>query len=433
MGTRVYIETWGCQMNLHQSEGLAGVLECAGYAIVDRLEDADVVLFNGCMVRGKAEEKLLGRIGAVAEEKRRRSVLLGVGGCFGQVHGAALLRRTREIDFVFGTRHHGKLPELIERARLGRTAALCPSDDASIDEVPFRRSSPVVAMVTITEGCSNACAYCIVPAARGPMRSRDPRAILEEVSAAMASGRPEILLLGQNVNAYGNDRRDVGTFADLLGRVADLRPARVRFTSSHPRDMTQDVLDRMAAHANICRHLHLALQSGSDRVLRAMGRGYDRARFLALVDAARRTLPGVNLTTDVIVGFPGETRGEFEETMSLVRLVRFGSIFAAKYSPRPGTRAAALADDVTAEEKEERLATLLDAQRQIAAEENERLVGSSVVVLVEGATRDGRVYGRADDHRTVVVTGRASVGDLVAVRVATASAAALSGSVERPA
>jgi tRNA-2-methylthio-N6-dimethylallyladenosine synthase len=189
----------------------------------------------------------------------------------------------------------------------------------------------------------------------------------------------------------------------------------------------------MAAHANVCRHLHLALQSGSDRVLQAMGRGYDRARFLALVDAARRALPGVNLTTDVIVGFPGETRGEFEETLSLVRLVRFGSIFAAKYSPRPGTRAAALADDVPAEEKEARLAAVLDAQRQIAAEENERLVGSSVIVLVEGATRDGRVYGRADDHRTVVVTGRADVGDLVTVRVETATAAALSGSVERPA
>ncbi len=433
MGTRVYIETWGCQMNLHQTEGIAGVLESAGLSVVDRLEDADVVLFNGCMVRGKAEEKLLGRLGAVAEEKRRRPVLLGVGGCFGQVHGQALFRRSSAIDFVFGTRRHGELPRLIETARGGRASLLCADEDVSLEETPLRRSSPAIAMVTITEGCSNACAYCIVPRARGPMRSRDREAILDEVRAAVETGRREILLLGQNVNAYGQDRPECGTFAALLGRVAAAGPRRIRFTSSHPRDMTPEILEVMAAHPNVCRHLHLALQSGSDRILAAMNRGYTRDAFLRTVDAARRAMPGINVTTDLIVGFPGETDVDFEDTLAVVRETRFGSIYAAKYSPRPGTRAAALADDVTADVKQARLARVLDAERVIAAEENARRVGSTVVVLVEEPARDGRWVGRADDHRTVVAEGTACVGDLVDVRITSSSASGLAGTVTGPA
>jgi tRNA-2-methylthio-N6-dimethylallyladenosine synthase len=433
MGTRVYIETWGCQMNVHQSEGMAGVLEEAGFSVVDRLEDADVILFNGCMVRGKAEEKLLGRIGAVAEQKRRRDVLFGVGGCFGQVHGAELFRRSRAIDFVFGTRQHGALPELIEKARGRRASLLSAEDDASLEETPFRRSGAATAMVTITEGCSNACAYCIVPRARGPMRSRSPEAILDEVRGVVRAGRREVLLLGQNVNAYGRDRPGFGSFAQLLARVAGEGPERIRFTSSHPRDMTQEVLDVIAAHGNVCRHLHLALQSGSDRILAAMSRGYRLDAFLQIVAAARRTLPGINVTTDLIVGFPGETVADFEETLAVVRDVRFGSIYAAKYSPRPGTRAADLVDDVTAAEKESRLAQVLDAERAIAAEENTRCVGRTVTVLIEAATEDGRHFGRADDHRTVVTEGDARVGDLIEVRVVSSLASALEGIVEGPA
>ena len=433
MGTRVYIETWGCQMNLHQSEGIAGVLEQAGLSVVDRLEDADVVLFNGCMVRGKAEEKLLGRIGAVAEEKRRRDVLLGVGGCFGQIHGDGLFRRSKSIDFVFGTRQHGALPGLIETARERRASLLSAEDDASLEETPFRRSGAVTAMVTITEGCSNACAYCIVPRARGPMRSRSPEAILAEVRGAVQAGRREVLLLGQNVNAYGRDQPDVGDFAMLLGRVAGEGPARIRFTSSHPRDMTQEILDVMAEHGNVCRHLHLALQSGSDRVLAAMNRGYRCDAFLRIVDAARRTLPGINITTDLIVGFPGETEADFEETLAVVRNVRFGSIYAAKFSPRPGTRAAALIDTVTSEEKEARLARVLEIERAMAAEENARCIGRTLVVLVEERAKDGRYVGRADDHRTVVADGCARVGDLVGVRILGSSASALTGTMESPA
>jgi tRNA-2-methylthio-N6-dimethylallyladenosine synthase len=410
---------------------MAGVLERAGLAIVDRLEDADVVLFNGCMVRGKAEEKLLGRIGAVVEEKRRRDVVFGVGGCFGQVHGDSLFVRSRAIDFVFGTRQHLALPDLIQQARRKRASLLSMADDASLEETPFRRTSAVTAMVTITEGCSNACTYCVVPRARGPMRSRDPEAVLAEVRSVVRGGHREVLLLGQNVNAYGRDRPVVGNFARLLERVSAEGPARIRFTSSHPRDMTQEILDVMAGHANVCRHLHLALQSGSDRVLGAMNRGYGRDNFLRIAEAARRTLPGINLTTDLIVGFPGETASEFEETLDVVREVRFGSIYAAKYSPRPLTRAAAMPDDVSRDEKERRLARVLDAERAIAAEENARFVGRTLGVLVEGETDSGRHFGRADDHRTIVVEGEVGVGDLALVTILRASASALTGAVQR--
>jgi tRNA-2-methylthio-N6-dimethylallyladenosine synthase len=262
------------------------------------------------------------------------------------------------------------------------------------------------------------------------MRSRDPEAILAEVQSVVRDGHREILLLGQNVNAYGRDRSSVGNFARLLERVSAEVPARIRFTSSHPRDMTQEILDVMAAHANVCRHLHLALQSGSDRVLGAMNRGYGRASFLRITKEARRTLPGINLTTDLIVGFPGESASEFEETLAVIREIRFGSIYAAKYSPRPLTRAADMPDDVSRDEKEQRLARVLEVERAIAAEENARFVGRTLTVLVEGDVDGGRHFGRADDHRTVVVEGEVGVGELVAVTILRASASALTGVVQ---
>ncbi|MDD5219533.1 MAG: tRNA (N6-isopentenyl adenosine(37)-C2)-methylthiotransferase MiaB [Candidatus Bipolaricaulis sp.] len=427
MAKRVYIETWGCQMNLHQSEELAGAMRAAGYDIVDALDRADVVLFNGCMVRQKAEEKLLGRLGAVVEQKRQRSVILGVGGCFGQVHAAAILARSAAVDFVFGTRGHASLPGLVERvARGGERAAVVDAADDEKEPVPVRRSS-VSAMVTITEGCSNFCSYCIVPYARGPMRSRPPERILAEVQTAVDEGYREVLLLGQNVNSYGRDQSSYGGFEKLLRRVARTGVDRVRFTSSHPRDLTDAMIEAMASEPRVCRHLHLACQSGSNRVLGEMRRGYTRERYLEIIDTARKAMADLNVTTDIIVGYPGESKEEFRDTLSLVEQARFGSVYAAKYSPRPLTRAAASADDVPPAEKEERLQRLLQVQRRIALEENRRFVGRDVMVLIEGRTRDGGSYGRAEDHRTVVVHGTVEVGELVPVRVAGAAAAALVG------
>ncbi|MBU0595542.1 tRNA (N6-isopentenyl adenosine(37)-C2)-methylthiotransferase MiaB [Candidatus Bipolaricaulota bacterium] len=414
-------------MNLHQSEGIAGVLLRAGYSLVDSINDADVVLFNGCMVRQKAEDKLYGRIGAAMEEKRARPMLLGIGGCLGQVRGESLLRRFPAIDFVFGSRGHGSLPGIIEQAECGQERLVSIDSPTGIEEIPFERAGAVTAMVTISEGCSNFCSYCIVPHARGPMRSRSSARILDEVGDLVACGYQEVLLLGQNVNAFGRDCPKEGGFAELLERVADTGIPRVRFTTSHPRDMTQDVLEAMAMHENVCNHLHLPCQSGSDRLLSVMNRGYDRARYIEVVGLARKTVKGINVTTDLIVGHPGETDADFAETMTLIDEVRFGSIFVAAYSPRPLTRSAQVEDDVPGATKADRLQQVLTRQRGIALEENERFVGRDVEVLLEGETRDGLVYGRTADHRTVVVdTG--AVGEWVTVRVDAATASGLAGS-----
>jgi len=414
-------------MNLHQSEGIAGVLSSAGYAIEENLDRADVVIFNGCMVRQKAEEKVFGRIGAVVEEKRKRPVLLGVGGCLGQIHGEALLKRIAFIDFVFGSSGHQSLPALIERARTQRLAEL--SEPVFDTESTARRMSQVSGMVTITEGCSNFCTYCIVPYARGPMRSRPSDLILKEVEQLLAAGYREVLLLGQNVNSYGRDQMDCGDFAGLLTTVAKTGISRVRFTTSHPKDMSETVLRVMEEEPNVCHHLHLACQSGSDDVLRAMNRRYDRNHYLSIAKMGRDFLPDLNITTDLIVGFPGETDDDFERTMDLIEIVRFGSVFAAKYSPRPMTRGAELPDDVPASVKEERLEHVLSRQRIIALEENQRFIGREIDVLIEGMTKDGELYGRADDHRTVMCHGDGDVGEMVTVHVEGTSASALSGGI----
>ena len=288
-------------------------------------------------------------------------------------------------------------------------------------------------MVTITEGCSNFCSYCIVPYARGPLRSRPPETILAEVDALIQEGYKEILLLGQNVDSYGRDNSQFGNFSTLLKQVAQTGIPRIRFTTSHPRDMTQEVLETLAQYDNVCPHLHLACQSGSDTILKTMNRGYTRRMFLDIVRAAQRTVDGINITTDLIIGHPGETEADFRATMELVEEARFGSIFAAKYSPRPGTRSAALPDDVSEETKDGRLQRILTRARQIAIEENEAYIGTTVEVLVEGETQLRRSYGRTTDHRTVVLRGSAKPGSFVPVRIEMVSAAALNGEALIPA
>ena len=415
-------------MNIHQSEGIIGVLEQDGFSLTESLADADVVIFNTCMVRQKAEEKVYGRIGAVVEQKRKRRVVLGVGGCMPQVRGENLLKRFPAIDFIFGSSDIASLPGIVHAAseKQGeRIAHVTPP--LGIDEVSPHRQSPVTAMVTITQGCSNFCSYCVVPYARGPLRSRNPDAILREVDEATRAGYPEILLLGQNVDSYGTDLPAYGSFAQLLGRIADVGTPRIRFTSSHPKDMTPQVIEQIAAHKNICKHIHLACQSGSDRILHEMNRGYTRSDFLSILAGARDVVPEINITTDLIVGYPGESDEDFAATLELIKQARFGSIFVAMYSPRPRTRSALLPDDVTPEVKSARLHAVLDLQREIALSQNKRRIGSKLVVLIEGKTRTGRAYGRTDAHRTVVIDGDASVGQFVPVFIEDATTAALIG------
>jgi len=428
MKKRLYVETWGCQMNIHQSEGIVGVLERSGFTLTESLADADVAIFNTCMVRQKAEEKVYGRVGAVVEEKRKRNVLLGIGGCLAQVRGEDLLRRFKAIDFIFGSNDLAALPRIVEEAaqtRHKRIAHLVPP--IGIDEVPYSRQSPVTAMVTITQGCSNFCSYCVVPYARGPLRSRDPHEILREVEQSTQAGYPEVLLLGQNVDSYGTDQPEYGSFAELLGQIANIGTPRIRFTSSHPKDMTMQVIEQIGSHDNICNHIHLACQSGSDRILAQMNRGYTRRGFLSILESARSVVPDINITTDLIVGYPGERREDFADTLELIRQAHFGSIFVAMYSPRPKTRSALVADDVPQEVKKERLHEVLDLQREIALSQNRSRIGLQLDVLIEGKTRDGRPYGRTDAHRTAVIAGEGAVGEFVRVFIEDATTAALVG------
>ncbi|HIQ00137.1 TPA: tRNA (N6-isopentenyl adenosine(37)-C2)-methylthiotransferase MiaB [Candidatus Bipolaricaulota bacterium] len=421
--------TWGCQLNAHRSEEIEGVLEQAGYRLVDRPEEADVVILNTCMVRQRAEEKVIGRVGELAR-LRRQGTLIGVGGCMAQGRKEELFQLAPGIDFAFGTAEIARLPELIDRARRGERPGHFPAP-LGWEHLPVRRRSPFKAYVTVAEGCSHACSYCIVPFVRGPLRSRPLPEILEELRELAGAGYQEVTLLGQNVDAYGKDLGDGTDFASLLRGVARVAIPRIRFTSSHPAYMTEDTIAAIAEGGNICEHVHLAVQSGSDRILRAMRRGYTRDGFLRIVDRLRAAVPGINITTDIIVGFPGETERDFEDTLSLIEEVGFGTVYVATYSPRPYTRAGQLSDSVPREEKARRLQEVLSLTRRIAHELHRRHIGDTVEVLVEGYLPEkARYYGKTRDFRTVLLSGEERlVGKFVAVRVEAASPGAMEGSV----
>ena len=421
--------TWGCQLNVHRSEEIEGVLERAGYLLVDRPEEADVVILNTCMVRQRAEDKVIGRVGELSRLKGR-GTLIGVGGCMAQGRKEELFRLAPAVDFAFGTADIARLPELIQRAQAGERPAHFP-EPLGLEELPVRRRSPFQAYVTVAEGCSHSCSYCIVPFVRGPLRSRPLAEVLAELKELAAAGYQEVTLLGQNVDAYGRDLRDGTDFAALLRAVAGIPIPRVRFTSSHPAYMTEDTIAAIAEGANICEHVHLAVQSGSDRILRAMRRGYTRERFLRIVERLRRAVPGVNVTTDVIVGFPGETEADFEATLSLIREVGFGTVYVAAYSPRPYTRAAVLPDSIPREEKARRLAEVLSLTRRIAHQLHRSRIGEEVEVLVEGYLPEkGLYHGKTRDFRTVLFPGEEGlVGKLIAVRVEGATPGAMLGQV----
>lgn len=421
--------TWGCQLNQHHSEELEGVLKQAGYEIVSRPEAADVVILNTCMVRQRAEDKVVGRVGELAR-LRRRGTLIGVGGCMAQGRKEELFKLCPQIDFAFGTGDWARLPELISKARAGQRPAHFPSPQGW-EELPVNRKSSFKAYVAIAEGCSHSCAYCIVPLVRGPFRSRPLPNILAELWELAQAGYQEVTLLGQNVDAYGSDLPAGPNFAHLLREVATIPIPRIRFTSSHPAYMTEDTIAAIAAGDNVCEHVHLAVQSGSDRILSLMGRGYTRGEFLEIAQALRREIPGINITTDVIVGFPGETERDFQATLELIRQVEFGTVYVAAYSPRPGTPAAQLPDDVPQGEKKRRLEAVLELSRQIALRLHQARVGSQVEVLVEGYLPEkGVYYGKTRDFRTVLFPGEASlVGKMVQVKVELASPGALMGEV----
>lgn len=415
--SRTYqVRTYGCQMNVHDSERLAGLLEAAGYRRAAEGADADVVVFNTCAVRENADNKLYGNLSHLAPRKNSDpDMQIAVGGCLAQKDRDAVLRRAPWVDVVFGTHNIGALPTLLERARHNRAAQveIAESLQEFPSTLPAARESAYAGWVSVSVGCNNTCTFCIVPALRGKEVDRRPGDILAEVQTLVDQGVLEVTLLGQNVNAYGVSfadqdlPRDRGAFAKLLracGRIEGLE--RVRFTSPHPAEFTDDVIEAMAETPNVCPALHMPLQSGSDRILRAMRRSYRAERYLGIIDRVRAAIPHAAITTDLIVGFPGETEQDFCDTLDVVAASRFASAFTFQYSKRPGTPAADMPGQLPKEVVAERYQRLIELQEKISLDENLAQVGRTVELLV--ATGEGR-----KDAATARMSGRARDGRLV--------------------
>ena len=445
MAKKYLIETFGCQMNVHDSERMAGLLEQAGFEATDEAADADVVVINTCSVRERAEDKLYTRLGELrmmANELGHHPVV-AVAGCVAQQEGEAIFKRSAGVaDIVVGTQAIRRLPMLVEEAR--RPAGgdrlslmdLNPYEDVTFPLGVTRRSDPVKAYVTIIEGCNEFCSFCVVPYTRGHERMRPKADILAEVREAAETGRREVQLLGQIVNHYEAPDDPRCDFTGLLEAVHEVPGIeRIRFASPHPRHFSSRFLTAMRQLPKICRHLHLPVQSGSTRVLENMRRRYTRAGYLDLVERIRESLPDVALSTDMIVGFPGETEGDFADTLSLTEQVRYHSMFSFKYSPRPNTLAdKRLPDDVPEEEKTRRIVALQAAQRAIQTELNAALIGTRVDVLVDAASRrrDTEVSGRTSQNVVVNMPGPAAwIGRVVKVVVERAGAHSVWGQAGR--
>ena len=425
------VKTYGCQMNVHDSERLSGLLEGAGYVAAAEGEQADIVVFNTCAVRENADNKLYGTLGQLAPRKETDpDFQIAVGGCLAQKDRDTILKKAPWVDVVFGTHNIGSLPSLLERSRHNREAALEIEESLQHfpSNLPTKRESTYAAWVSISVGCNNTCTFCIVPSLRGKERDRRPGEILAEIEALVADGVIEVTLLGQNVNTYGVEFGDKGAFAKLLRAVGQVKGLeRIRFTSPHPAAFTDDVIDAMAETPNVMPTLHMPLQSGSDRILKAMRRSYRSDRYLGILEKVRNRIPNAAITTDIIVGFPGETEEDFQETMRVAQESRFAASFTFQYSKRPGTPAADLPDQLPKEVVQERYERLLALCNDIAWQENKRQLGTVVEVLV--ANDEGRKdastqrhSGRSRDNRLVhfEVPAGAEIprpGDLVTVRV----------------
>lgn len=414
---KAFIETWGCQLNHHKSEGIAGNLAKKGYEITENLDQADLIVFNTCAVRERSEQKVRGRIGQIKEERKENSTL-GVGGCMAQHKGDDLLDRLEGVDFVFGSSNLDEIPALAKKSKEEKCCSLAAPN--GLGGPPYRHESDFSAWLTISRGCSNRCSYCIVPSVTGPLRSRRPEEVLAEAKKLIDDGYKEIELLGQNVNAYGRDREGLKkNFASLLEELASLEIPRISFTTPHPRDLEEETLAVMADSSNVSRHLHLPLQSGSNKVLKAMNRGYSREEYLDLVELARDYDPDVNITTDIIVGHPGEERKDFEKTLEVIEKVKYGSVYVAKFSPRPETKSNEMDDHVPLEEKKQRLKETLGRQKSVGREEDQKYLGKTVEVLVEGeARKDGHVFGKNEFKKTTVFPGDESfIGQFVSANL----------------
>jgi tRNA-2-methylthio-N6-dimethylallyladenosine synthase len=430
---RVFIKSWGCQMNEHDAERMAGLVAPMGYALTADPENADLILLNTCSIRDKAEQKVYSDLGRlVALKAARPDLVIGVAGCVAQQEGRAILQRSPAVDLIFGSKGIERLPALLTEAVTTRRKVVYTDDPIGIaPTLPADRRERVRAWVSIMEGCENACSFCVVPVTRGRERSRLSGEIRDEIAALCADGCREVTLLGQNVNSYGRTSSEGVDFSDLLDLIHPIDGlARIRFTTSHPNAVTSKMIETLARLPKVCRHVHLPMQSGSDRTLTRMRRDYTFRDYLDLIAALRLRMPDVALTTDVIVGFPGETEPDFQETLAALDAVQFDNIYAFKYSRRPNTAALALDEQVAEADKDRRLQEVLAVQRPITRRKNESFEGRVEEVLVEGPSRTDRtrLMGRTSSHLTVNFDGSPDlIGRLVRLRILRVKANSLDG------
>ncbi|HZG57362.1 tRNA (N6-isopentenyl adenosine(37)-C2)-methylthiotransferase MiaB [Paenibacillus sp.] len=411
-GKKYLVTTYGCQMNEHDSETMKGMLESMGFAATEDKREADVILLNTCAIRENAEDKVFGELGHLKHLKLERpNLVLGVCGCMSQEEGVVkrIMAKHQHVDLIFGTHNIHRLPKLLQDAYYDKemVVEVWSKEGDIVENMPKKREG-MKAWVNIMYGCDKFCTYCIVPYTRGKERSRRPEDVIAEVRELARQGYKEVTLLGQNVNAYGKDFEDrTYRFGDLMDDIRKIDIPRIRFTTSHPRDFDDHLIEVLAKGGNLVEHIHLPVQSGNTDVLKKMSRKYTREQYLELVAKIKRAMPNVVLTTDIIVGFPGETEEQFQDTLSLVKEVRYDSAYTFIYSPREGTPAADMADDIPAEEKSARLIRLNDALNEISREANEKLRGQTVEVLVEGVSKNNAdmLSGRTRSNKLVHFQG----------------------------
>jgi tRNA-2-methylthio-N6-dimethylallyladenosine synthase len=439
MKKKLYIQTYGCQMNQYDSERIVQVMNRAGYVPTDRVDAADLILLNSCTVRDKAEQKVYSALGSWKGFKDcREGVIVGIGGCVAQQEGENLLKRVPHLDLVFGTHNIHKLPELVEQVQTSRARPVEISfyrDPGYMEDAEGRTQvDGVKAFVTIMQGCNKVCSFCIVPHVRGREVSRPSANIVAEIESLVAQGVMEVMLLGQNVNSYGKLTPGELTFAELLGRVDSIDGLRrIRFTTSHPQDLSPELTEAFATLNNLCEHLHLPVQSGSDAVLARMRRGYTRQEYVKRIRRLRERCPEVALSSDIIVGFPGESDTEFGCTLELLEQLEYDEIFSFMYSPRPQTVSAKIYDDDIPEDvKKDRLRRVQKLQQGISLKKNRQRVGELEEILVDGPSKlkNGQIMGRTRNNRIVNVMGSESlINKLVPVKITSATAYSLLGEI----
>ncbi|BDQ04093.1 tRNA (N6-isopentenyl adenosine(37)-C2)-methylthiotransferase MiaB [Ignavibacterium sp.] len=427
----VYIETYGCQMNFADTEIVLGVLKKQGYTVAQNPEDADIILLNTCSIRDNAEQRIYGRLGNLKNLKTKKpELVLGILGCMAERLRKDLIEEKKIVDVVVGPDEYRRLPEYIDIAFNGdKGIGVKLSRTETYDDIEPHREDGLSAWISVMRGCDKFCTFCVVPFTRGRERSRSLNSIVKEIEDLSVRGFKEVTLLGQNVNSYRDEEND---FADLLAAAAKVDPSmRIRFTTSHPQDLSDKLLYTIAEHQNICNYIHLPVQSGSNRILELMNRTYTIEHYLNLIDKAKKIIPGVSFSTDIIAGFPTETWEDHLATLEVMRQVRYDGAYMFKYSPREGTKAYKMGDDVPEDVKTKRLQEIIDLQQQISYEINQGLIGKEEIVLVEGFSRKSNEFlsGRTDTNKVTIIPAQENIkpGDYVRVKINKATSATLFG------